>query len=94
MKDTSKTMSGARYPEAGEDESVSAVRGQGGTPPSGRCDMEALDGRMGRKETCVVNAAIMASSWPYKSKEGRKYNKPVVVDIDLPVRMNDVDPWD
>ncbi|KAL9125636.1 MAG: hypothetical protein Q9217_005189 [Psora testacea] len=61
-----------------------AVRGQGGEPPSGRCDMEALDGRMDRKETCIVNAAIMASSWPYRICGGRKYNNPIVVDIDLP----------
>lgn len=60
------------------------TRGQGSLPPSETCDMEALDGRMGRKETCVVNAAIMASSWPYPKSAGR-YNKPIVVDIDLPV---------
>lgn len=63
----------------------SATRGQGGLPPSGRCDLEALVGRQGRKETCVINAAIMASSWPYKLKDSRKYNKPIIVDIDLPV---------
>lgn len=39
----------------------SGTRGQGGSPPSGRCDLEALAGRKGRKETCVINAAIMAS---------------------------------
>ena len=72
-----------------EDRAVSyyqGIRGHGGVPPSGRCDMEALAGRLGRKETCIINAAIMASSWPYKEKNGRKYNKPIVVDIDLPVR--------
>ena len=62
----------------------SATRGQGGTP-SGRCDIEALAGRRGRKETCVINAAIMASSWPYKLKSDRRYNKAIIVDIDLPV---------
>ena len=62
------------------------IRGHGGLPPSGRCDMEALAGRLGRKETCIINAAIMASSWPYKEKNRRKYNKPIAVDIDLPVR--------
>ncbi|KAE8445359.1 hypothetical protein EG329_013481 [Mollisiaceae sp. DMI_Dod_QoI] len=61
-----------------------ATRGQGGCPPSLRCDLEALSGRLGRRETCVVNAAIMASSWPHGSG-GKKYNKPIVVDIDLPV---------
>lgn len=64
--------------------SISATRGQGGLPPSQRCDLEALTGRMGRQETCVVNAAIMASSWPHGAG-GKKFNKPIVVDIDLPV---------
>jgi hypothetical protein len=61
-----------------------ATRGQGGPPPSLRCDLEALSGRLGRRETCIVNAAIMASSWPHGSG-GKKYNKPIVVDIDLPI---------
>ena len=60
-----------------------AMRGQGGLPPSGRCDTEALSGRLGRKETCVVNAAITATSWPHDVADGKKYNQPVVVDIDL-----------
>lgn len=63
----------------------SATQGQGGYPPSGRCDLEALVERRGRKETCVINAAIMASSWPYTLKANSKYNKPIIVDIDLPV---------
>jgi hypothetical protein len=62
-----------------------ATLGQGGIPPSNRCDLEALSGRLGRKETCVINAAIMASSWPHKGTGGKKFNKPIVVDIDLPV---------
>ena len=34
-----------------------------------------------RRETCVVNAAVLANSWG-----GRKrFNKPIVVDLDLPV---------
>ena len=69
----------------GEDADFSMVRGQGGLPTSRRSDKEALAGRMGRKETCIVNAAIMASAWPYQANKGRKYNKPIVVDIDLPV---------
>lgn len=60
-----------------------ATRGQGGIPPSQRCDLEALSGRMGRQETCIINAAIMASSWPHRAG-GKKFNKPVVVDIELP----------
>ncbi|KAI9742836.1 MAG: hypothetical protein M1818_003565 [Claussenomyces sp. TS43310] len=63
---------------------TAATRGQGGLPPSSRCDLEALSGRLGRKETCVVNAAILASSWPYKGHGGKKFNKPIVVDLDLP----------
>ena len=63
-----------------------AGRGQGGTPPSPRCDLPALANRLDRKETCVVNAAIMASSWPYKATGRRKYHKPFVVDVDLPTR--------
>ena len=66
----------------------SAIRGQGGIPPSGRCDMEALSGRMARRETCVINAAMMASSWPHKANNLKKYNKPIVVDIDLPTWEN------
>lgn len=61
------------------------IHGHGGITPSGRCDMEALAGRMGRKETCIINAAIISSSWPYKSNNQRRYNKPIVVDLDLPV---------
>lgn len=37
--------------------------------------------RQGRRETCIVNAAIMASNWG----GAKKFNKPIVVDIDLPV---------
>jgi hypothetical protein len=70
---------------------IPATRGQGGVPPSNRCDLEALSGRMGRKETCVINAAIMASSWPHKGTGGKKFNKPIVVDIDLPVWEEDAE---
>ncbi|KAF2837958.1 Metallo-dependent phosphatase [Patellaria atrata CBS 101060] len=44
-------------------------------------DVEALIGRMGRRETCIVNAAIMA---PRQDVQVR-FNKPIVIDIDLPV---------
>jgi hypothetical protein len=57
--------------------------GLGGDATSGRCDQEALAGRMGRLETCVVNAAMMKSRYPHIG--GKKFNKPIVVDIDLPV---------
>ncbi|KAJ5217901.1 uncharacterized protein N7469_011526 [Penicillium citrinum] len=39
--------------------------------------------RLLRKETCIVNAAIMASSWPHQG--GKQFNAPIVVDIELPV---------
>ncbi len=81
---TSKTPKDGRVISSSE-----GIRGHGGLPPSGRCDMEALAGRLGRKETCIINAAIMASSWPYKGKNRRKYNKPIAVDIDLPVRQEE-----
>lgn len=41
----------------------------------------AIERRLGRKETCIVNAAITANSWGGP----KRFNKPIVVDIDLPV---------
>lgn len=35
-----------------------------------------------RKETCIVNAAIVATSWPHRG--GKQFNAPIVVDIELP----------
>ncbi|CAH0038665.1 unnamed protein product [Clonostachys rhizophaga] len=55
----------------------------GDDPQSSRCDWEALGGRMGREETCIVNAAIMKSRYPHVG--GKQFNKPIVVDLDLPV---------
>lgn len=55
----------------------------GDDPQSSRCDWEALAGRMGREETCIVNAAIMKSRYPHVG--GKQFNKPIVVDLDLPV---------
>ena len=40
-------------------------------------------GWIGRRETCVINAAIMASSYLRKSR-GKTFNKPIVVDLELP----------
>jgi hypothetical protein len=39
--------------------------------------------RTGRRETCVVNCAIVATGWPHTG--GKRFNKPIVVDLDLPV---------
>ncbi|KAK4863393.1 hypothetical protein LT330_002171 [Penicillium expansum] len=36
-----------------------------------------------RKETCIVNAAVFSTSWPHKG--GKRFNSPVVVDLELPV---------
>lgn len=54
-----------------------------GDPGSPLCDREALVGRMGRRETCVVNAAIMKSRYPHVG--GKRFYKPIVVDVGLPV---------
>lgn len=78
-------------PESKAQKAGSAIRGRGGSPTSGRSDGEALAGRVGRKQTCVINAAIMATSWPYKGSGGERYNKPIVVDVDLPVWSGSAD---
>lgn len=35
-----------------------------------------------RNETCIINAAIMATSWPHRG--GKQFNAPIVVDLELP----------
>ncbi|KAI0405173.1 Metallo-dependent phosphatase-like protein [Xylaria palmicola] len=59
--------------------------GLGEDPSSARSDQAALAGRLGRRETCIVNCAIQHSSYPHAGGGPRKLNKPVVVDLDLPV---------
>lgn len=61
--------------------SVSEIISEGSIGPSPQ--QLSILSRLRRKETCVVNAAIMGSSWPHAG--GKKYNKPIVIDIDLPV---------
>jgi hypothetical protein len=34
-------------------------------------------------ETCVVNCAVMSTSWPHSG--GKRLRKPVVVDLELPI---------
>jgi hypothetical protein len=65
----------------------SSSREQGGNipQPTGRRDFGNFTCDTGRLETFVINAAIMASSWPHAG--GKKFNKPIVVDIDLPVSI-------
>ncbi|KAI1736713.1 Metallo-dependent phosphatase-like protein [Xylaria scruposa] len=59
--------------------------GLGEDPDSARSDQAALAGRLGRKETCIVNCAIQHASYPHSGRGSRKLNKPIVVDLDLPV---------
>ncbi|KAI9866745.1 MAG: hypothetical protein M1813_000687 [Trichoglossum hirsutum] len=84
VSQTSSTLSTATTPLP-PDALPPPALGLGGHPPSARCDVAALAGRLGRRETCVVNAAIMAKSWPHKGNGGKKFNRPVVVDLELPV---------
>ncbi|KAJ5654311.1 hypothetical protein N7490_001314 [Penicillium lividum] len=39
-----------------------------------------------RRETCIVNAAILATSWPHRG--GKRFNAPIIVDLELPVRQD------
>jgi Icc-related predicted phosphoesterase len=45
-------------------------------------DTRSDDIRFRRKETCIVNAAIVANNWPHPG--GKKFNPPIVVDLELP----------
>ncbi|KOC17314.1 Ser/Thr protein [Aspergillus flavus AF70] len=47
------------------------------------CPSDPLNDRSRRRETCIVNAAIMATSWPHRG--GKRFNHPIVVDLELPV---------
>ncbi|KAL9085255.1 MAG: hypothetical protein Q9165_007689 [Trypethelium subeluteriae] len=49
-------------------------------------DAEELGHLTGRNDTCIINAAILATSYGVKPK---RFNKPIIVDIDLPVRDDD-----
>ncbi|KAI0490984.1 Metallo-dependent phosphatase-like protein [Xylaria cf. heliscus] len=66
--------------------------GLGEDPDSARSDQAALAGRLGRKETCIVNCAIQHSSYPHSGRGPRKLNKPIVVDLDLPVWQDEEEP--
>ncbi|KAI0378469.1 Metallo-dependent phosphatase [Hypomontagnella monticulosa] len=63
------------------------TRGLSGNPDSARSNGPVLAGRLGRRETCVVNCAIQAASYPHSGP--RRLHKPIVIDIDLPVWEND-----
>ncbi|KAJ5656669.1 hypothetical protein N7507_008619 [Penicillium longicatenatum] len=49
------------------------------------CDGQAVQTL--RRETCIVNAAILATSWPHRG--GKQFNPPIVVDLELPVQQGD-----
>lgn len=38
-----------------------------------------------RRETCIINAAITATSWPHRG--GKRFNPPIIVDLELPLSM-------
>ena len=61
------------------------TRGLSGNPASPRSDQAALAQRLGRRETCFVNCAIQSASYPHRGGGPRVLNKPIVVDLDLPV---------
>ncbi|PYH97219.1 hypothetical protein BO71DRAFT_396359 [Aspergillus ellipticus CBS 707.79] len=48
----------------------------------GRQNNEPSRPRSQRRETCIVNAAIMANSWPHRG--GKRFHVPIVVDLELP----------
>ncbi|PLB46833.1 Ser/Thr protein phosphatase family protein, partial [Aspergillus steynii IBT 23096] len=51
------------------------------SPPS--CPQPARQKpRPQRRETCIVNAAILATSWPHRG--GKRFHAPIVVDLELP----------
>jgi hypothetical protein len=60
-------------------DSAPTVEHGGGTISESTGQMD----RTGRRETCIVNCAIMATGWPHTG--GKRFNKPIVVDLDLPV---------
>lgn len=63
----------------------SAVPEQDSVPYLSAADTQRLDHALQtlRKETCIVNAAVMATSWPHPG--GKRFNAPIVVDLELPV---------
>jgi len=63
----------------------SAVPEQDSVPYLSAADTQRLDHALQtlRKETCIVDAAVMATSWPHPG--GKRFNAPIVVDLELPV---------
>ncbi|OAA54719.1 serine/threonine-protein phosphatase family protein [Niveomyces insectorum RCEF 264] len=63
----------------------------GGRPLDNDGSVRGLPGQEdkhgGREETCIVNCAITATNYPHA--DGKRFNKPIVVDLDLPVQEAD-----
>ncbi|KAJ5679002.1 hypothetical protein N7462_007246 [Penicillium macrosclerotiorum] len=91
MSSASRGSAAGAVPGAGG-QTDSSSAGAGGdsyvgcNPPLG-ADRPGASGHHGlqplRRETCIVNAAIMATSWPHQG--GKRFNAPIVVDVELPV---------
>lgn len=66
---------------AGRDDTTSVCH----TSNSGSCSGLPASSmpRLGRRETCIINCAIAATAWPHIG--GKRFHKPIVVDVDLPV---------
>lgn len=62
---------------------VSEGSGRASEPGAELLESTGQRDRAGRRETCVVNCAIVATGWPHSG--GKRFHKPIVVDIDLPV---------
>ena len=83
MKDRSLSPNEGQPFQSKSSQNLSAAAG-GPAAQSSVLDLESHKSEF--KETVIINAAIMASSWPYKGNGHRKYNKPIVVDISLPIQ--------
>lgn len=70
-------------PDSASQEESIVVRAAYGEGVGSLPDAEAVGKRMGRRETCMVNAAFMTGRGGGGGP--RRFNKPIVVDIDLPV---------
>lgn len=66
---------------AGRDDTTSVCH----TSNSGSCSGLPASSMscLGRRETCIINCAIAATAWPHIG--GKRFHKPIVVDVDLPV---------
>lgn len=79
-------------PETSAGSSAGAAPEQGSRPCSSAPALGADSHAPGhdlhslRRETCIINAAIVASSWPHRG--GKRFNTPIVVDLMLPVRQD------